>query len=90
MVDNGDELEAEQMQMEKPFCPTECNLCGDTLWSWAGCKSIKVIDIKLMTLSQCVCAGLPSWELWPNFITNHAFWMHGLMFSHSNLTALNR
>lgn len=50
MVDNGDELEAEQMQMEKLFCPTECSLCGDTLWSWAGYKSIKVLEVKVSVL----------------------------------------
>lgn len=50
MIDNGDELEAEQMQMKKLFCPTECNLCGDMLWSWAGYKFIKVLEVKVSVL----------------------------------------
>jgi len=34
MADNGDEPEAEQMQMEKLFCPKwKSYLCDDTLWS---------------------------------------------------------
>lgn len=82
MVDNGDELEAEQTQMEKLLCHTECDLCGDTLWSWADYKSIKDLEVKLSVLFSP--AG--------NFdsIIHHEFWISGLMFSHSNLTVFNR
>ena len=51
MADNGDEPEAEQMQMEKLFCPKwKSYLCDDTLWSWADYKSVKVLEVKVSVL----------------------------------------